>query len=293
MAMDIRNQVEYIAFRGLLGSLRLLGYPLAKRTLEGAGRFTESILGIRRQVVRQQLAAIYPEESSRALDSLTHLVYNHLALTVAEVFCADSDRLLAQVRVEPGWQGVDEALALGRGAIVAAGHIGNFELGGAVLARRFRLLDVVKQQRNIPFDRYLENKRHSRGIETVPMQRCGRRVLQHLRSGGLVSLLLDQDAGNQGLTTSFLGRPASTWPGVARFAMHTGCPVIPMALIRDADGGHVLRIRPTLMPPAKAAGPQGVQDFLQEVSTSVEVFIWENPEQWFWVHRRWKSRKGG
>lgn len=290
--MDIASQLEYFAFRSIMGGLQMLPYPMARQILQGTGKFTGKVLRIRRRVVRQQLGWVYPNEDPAALESLTDLIYNHLGLTVAEVFCGDSESLVHGVKVSPGWHLVDQALAQGRGAIVATGHIGNFELGGACLARHYRLLDVVKTQRNLPFDRYIQNMRQRRGIETVPMQRSGGRVLRHLRSGGLVSLLLDQDAGNQGLPTSFLGKAASTWPGVARFSIRTGCPVLPMALIRVENGGHELRILPPLAPHGLVDQPRDVQSYLERISAAVEVFIQDHPEQWFWVHRRWKNGKG-
>jgi len=290
--MDIKSPIEYFAFRSLLAGLRILPYAGARHFLCGVGFFTGKVLQIRRSVVRQQLEWIYPQKTPETLETLTNSVYNHLGLTVAEVFCGDSRNLVNAVKVVPGWDIVDQALAHGRGAIIATGHIGNFELGGACLARRYRLLDVVKTQRNAPFDQYIQGMRKSLGIETVPMQHSAKRVLKHLHGGGLVSLLLDQDAGNQGVTTSFLGKKASTWPGAARFSIRTGCPVIPMALIRLDDGSHELRISPPLMPDGIADTPEEVRCFLEQISTAVEIFIRDNPEQWFWVHRRWKSRKG-
>lgn len=291
-SMDIRSQLEYFTFRTALGGLQMLPYSRARQLLLGVGKFTGGVLRIRRAVVLEQLGWIYPEEDSAALESLTDLIYNHLGLTVAEVFCGNTRNLVNAVKVNPGWQNLDNALAQGRGAIVATGHIGNFELGGACLARRYRLLDVVKTQRNAPFDKHIQGMRRNLGIETISMERSGRRVLKHLRSGGLVSLLLDQDAGNQGLTTSFLGRAASTWPGIARFSIRTGCPVVPMALVRMAGGGHELKISKPLEPYGIPDRPEEVQRYLEKISAAVEVFIRDNPEQWFWVHRRWKSRKG-
>ena len=290
--MDIGSQLEYLVFRSILSGLRLLPYPVARGFLLRLGKFTGRVLKIRRSVVREQLGWVYPQERPAALESMTDLVYNHLGLTVAEIFCGNSDELIDAVKVTPGWQYVDQALAQGRGAIIATGHIGNFELGGACLARHYRLLDVVKTQRNAPFDQYIQGMRQKLGIDTVPMQRSGFRVLKHLRNGGLVSLLLDQDAGSQGMTTSFLGRAASTWPGIARFSIRTGCPVVPMALIRLANGSHELKISQPLEPVGITDRPEDVRCYLEKISVSIEVFIRENPEQWFWVHRRWKSRKG-
>jgi len=116
--------------------------------------------------------------------------------------------------------------------------------------------------------------------------------MQHLRAGGLVSLLIDQDAGDGGLTVPFLGQPAATWPGVARISIRTGCPVIPMAMIRRSDGSHELKISSPLWPSGVSENPDEVLSYLKKISSDVEVFIRDYPEQWFWVHRRWKSRKG-
>ncbi len=294
--MKFQDQMEFLAFRALIGGLRSLPYNKAQSLLIHLGQLTGKTLRIRRSTVEIQLKTIFPNEASQRLDSLADLVYHNLALTVAETFCADSAQLVKAVRVTPGWEEMDQALSKGRGAIVATGHLGNFELGGAVLARRYSLLDVVKSQRNVPFDRYLETMRSDRGIQTVPMQNSAPRILRHLRSGGLVSLLLDQDAGDRGMAIPFLGQPASTWPGVARFSIRTGCPVIPMALIRDPNSGqtisHELKISSPLWPDGYSDRPEEVQKYLQNISAAVEAFILENPEQWFWVHRRWKNGKG-
>ena len=114
-------------------------------------------------------------------------------------------------------------------------------------------------------------------------------MLEQLKLGGLVSLLVDQDAGAAGLPLDFLGRPASTWPGAARFALRTGCPVIPMAIIRQPDGGHVLSIGEVIEVEQGPSEPARVRELMTRISLSVETFIHDNPEQWFWVHRRWKG----
>ncbi|RKZ12534.1 hypothetical protein DRQ50_11810, partial [bacterium] len=123
---------------------------------------------------------------------------------------------------------------------------------------------------------------------TVTMDRAARSVLAHLAAGGLVSLLVDQDAGAAGLPMDFLGRPASTWPGAARFALHTGCPVIPMAIHREGDG-HILEVGEVIGVAKAPAEPARVGALMGRISQAVELFIHRYPEQWFWVHRRWKG----
>jgi len=283
------DRLEYLGFRLGLGLLRGLTPAAATRLLAGVPRGLGFWSGLRRKQVIQQISLVLPGLAADERDELADAVYRHLARTVAEVYCADPGELAATVRVDPGWQVVDRALAAGRGAIVATAHLGNFELGGRVLAARHSLLDVVKPQRNRLFEEHLERMRHRHGIATVTMDRAAPAVLEQLRCGGLVSLLVDQDAGAAGLPLDFLGQPASTWPGAARFALRTGCPVIPMAITRQVDGGHLLKIGEVIEVAQVPATAPLVHDLMTRISEAVEAFIRDCPEQWFWVHRRWKG----
>ncbi len=288
-AMDIKSQCEYTLFRAALAGLRPLPYPWSRGLLRRTAHLVGPILRIRRAVVKAQLKRVFPERSAEVLAAMADKVYDHLGLTVAEVLCADPEALFSSVEVAPGWDVLDRALASGKGAIAATGHIGNFELGGRVLARRFPLLDVVKTQRNVPFDRFIQDQRYRFGIRTVPVDSSGRAVLAHLRKGGLVSLLMDQDAGKIGYRTDFLGLPASTWPGAARISIKTGCPVVPVAILRNQDHSHTLHLGQALEPQGLIEREEDIREYTGRISAAVERFIWNCPEQWFWVHRRWKG----
>ena len=287
--MDMRSAGEYIAFRAAFGALRRMPYRRAEDLLRRLGHLTGSRLRVRRGVVLAQLERVYPDAAPEQLERWADGVYDHLGRTVAEVFCGDTQELLSRTSADPGFAALDQALAGGRGAIVVTGHIGNFELGGAFLARRYALLDVVKPQRNQAFDRYIQKLRHARGIRTVPVDRSVPVVLRHLRGGGLVSLLLDQDAGAQGVVTDFLGHPASTWPGAARLSLRTGCAVVPVAMQRLPDSRHVMHIGDAIWPNGETDDAAGVAAYLGRISRAVETYIRQTPDQWFWVHRRWKG----
>lgn len=287
--MDFKSAVEYAAFRGALALLSRLPVKSSESMLRRAARLAGGAMGVRRQVVEKQLRSVYPELTDAELVSLRTEVYDALGRTAAEVLCTDLAKTATEVEVVPGWDSVDRALAGGKGGIVATGHLGNFELGGAVLAGRYPLLDVVKTQRNRAFDRFLQRRRHALGIETVTMDHSIRPVLRQLRRGGLVSLLVDQDAGGSGVATDFLGLPASTWPGAARIALHTGCPVIPMAITRTVGGGHRLRIGEPVQAPGEGENEVRVREYTSRISRAFEQYVLAEPAQWFWVHRRWKG----
>jgi len=287
--MDFQSNLEFFLFRLAVLGLKPWPYRWSETVLRRAAWLTGPVLGVRREVAARQLQAVFPELTSAELAGLVGRVYDHLGVTAAEILFAPVQVLAESVTVSPGWEALDRALAPGRGAIAATGHIGNFELGGRVLAQRYPLLDVVKTQRNVPFDRYLQKQRKKFGIRTVPVEDSGRAVLAHLRAGGLVTLLMDQDAGKTGVVTDFLGREASTWPGAARISIRTGCPVVPVAILRGGGGTHTLHVGEALDPGGLTDTEKDIGDFTARISAAVERFILDSPEQWFWVHRRWKG----
>ena len=246
--------------------------------------------GFRRKLVLQQMQRVYPHLDEAEANHLADAMYRHLGQMVAEVFGGDLGQYGHNISVVPGWEKLDEALAEGLGAIVATAHVGNFELGGWALAQRYPLLDVVKTQRNLIFDQYLQQQRHRYGIETVPMDESGAAAIRHLRRGGLVSLLLDQDAGAKGVFANWLDLPASTWPGAARISIRTGCPVVPMALLRASESKHELMIGQPLWPEGLTDTPADVKSYLNLITKKISHLVAKAPSQWFWVHRRWKSR---
>lgn len=287
--MRLLDALGYACFRAFALLCGVLP-PVAVRALcRAAARLCADGLRLRRAVVDRQLAACHPELPARERTRLARDVYHQLALTAAELLRPTAVDRVEAVRVRPGWEPVDQALAAGRGAVVAAAHLGNFELGGRVLAARYRLLDVVKPLRNRRLDRWLQAARRRHGIGTITVDGAAPAVLAHLRAGGLVSLLLDQDAGAAGVRIPFLGREAAAWPGAARFSLQTGCPVIPMAIVRQPGGGHVLHVGAALWPAGRGTDERAVRDYTLAISEAVEGFIRQAPAQWFWVHRRWKE----
>ncbi len=285
--MKIKDAAEYGLFCVGTWLLRALPLEWSRVLLERAGRLAVRRRWWRADVAASQLAAALPDLAPGEREQLLADLYRNLARTVHEVFISPPDP--GQVRVSGGWAPLDAALARGRGLILASVHLGNFELCGRVIAGRCDLLDVVKPQRNRLFDRYLEIMRNRGGIATVPMAKSGPAVLKHLRAGGVVSLLLDQDAGDRGVVVPFLGRPAATWPGAARLSLQTGCPVLPVCLARRPDGGHDLEFGDLMEPdklPPEARDPVAYTALITE---RLEEFVRRHPQQWFWVHRRWKG----
>jgi KDO2-lipid IV(A) lauroyltransferase len=189
---------------------------------------------------------------------------------------------------------------------VVTGHLGNWELAGAVLAGLgFGVSAVVKRQGNRRVHRRLERLRRGLGVEPVPMAVAGRRIPGALSEGRVVALVADQDAGRKGVFVPFLGRPASTFRGPARLALEHRVPLVFGALVREAGRYRALARhvwspdegetasgagRGPADPGVPGPGRPGEDELTGAWVAELERAVRERPGQYFWFHRRWKTR---
>jgi Kdo2-lipid IVA lauroyltransferase/acyltransferase len=291
--VSLRHAVEYALLRLLLLLLSRLSWSGTARLGSLLGRFTFSVLRLRRKVALENLAFSFPSWSEERRLQVARACYAHFGVTFLEL-C-----LLARITPEELRQRVkilnpsvfERAREEGRGAVCLTGHLGNWEMSGAALAAHgFPTWAVVRRQRNRLVDAYVTRAREAGGLRVLPMDRSLRGILRALRGNGFVAFLADQDAGRDGLFVPFLGRPASTPRGPARFARLSGAPIIPGFALRQADGTYALetpepvRVR-TDLPPEEAEA-----EAVRRTAALLEEVVCRVPEQWFWMHRRWKTR---
>jgi KDO2-lipid IV(A) lauroyltransferase len=188
---------------------------------------------------------------------------------------------------------MEEALSRGRGVILSIGHLGNWELAGMYLCDRFQTLNSVYRPLDYPpLDRLVLRIRNAAGMTMVPRDRALPHVIRVLKRKGVAALLTDQDAKGDGVFVDFFGRPASTLPTPAALSTRFGTPIVPVNIYRE---GARLRIEfdPPIWPEAYAAEADPQRAITQEVVKRLEGFIRLHPEQWFWLHRRWKTQPPG
>jgi len=178
-----------------------------------------------------------------------------------------------------------EALSEGKGCLVFSGHLGNWELMGAAASRSgIPVTFVVTTQRNKQIEAMMDDIRRSVGIEIVKRRDAISGVLSALKRNRCVALLIDQDAHEDGAFVPFFGRLASTPRGPAVFHLRTGAPLVFAQCVRLP--GERYRIRCTRM---DTRGIEDADDLTALMTSHLEAAIRETPEQWFWMHRRWKS----
>lgn len=281
------NRIEYLLFRFALFKLRLLPFRWGRWLLTRLFLWIGHGLGIRREVARQNIARVFPDLSSDKRRELLKNVYHNLGLTAAELYLLDERKLIASVTLS-GKEHADEALGMGRGAILATAHLGNWEAARTLPLFGLPLSVVAQKQHNPYFDAYTAALRTRQGVRLIDPQRGLKDILTHLRAGGMVAILTDQNAGPQGLTLDFMGFPASHWNGVAKISLRHKVPIVPAFAVRTPQGINIC-FEPVIFHPELAAEEENYRRVLKELDQVVESYIRKHPEQWFWVHRRWKQ----
>lgn len=285
----LRHVLEYGGVRVAFGLTRLLPLGAACRVGSAMGTLAFSVFRVRRAVavanVRRALGDTV--DAPRIVrDSYRNLGRSMMEYTAFARLSPDDVR--AMVRFE-GLEHFERVLGEGRGAVVFAGHFGNWELlGAAASANGYPISFLVGEQSNHRVDDLMNDLRRKQGIRIISRNVALKKVLRALKNNTFVALLADQDARRAGVFVDFLGRPASTARGPAMFAIRQGCPVVP-AFIRRDGGAHVGIIeRPIYADPA-LEGEEAVTALTQRFTDVLADYIRRYPEEYFWAHRRWKT----
>jgi KDO2-lipid IV(A) lauroyltransferase len=275
----------------------------ARAEPSAAARLLYRLLPLRRAVVLENLQRVYGERvDATEITRLAQAHYGHLGRLLWEFLWypwLPRSRKLAMVQV----QNLDALLAahaLGKGVLVLTGHFGNFEVATSAGLASFpeaqgRFHFVRRPIRPEWLDRLVTRRFRKAGFGVLPKRGGLDAILDRLAAGDLVVFPFDQYAHRKdGVLVEFFGHPAGTFRSLAVIALSTGAPVVPASCWREADGSHVLRFEQALFATEHADANEAIRLTTQAFNRALELLIVRRPEQWWWVHRRWKpwpSRK--
>ena len=291
----LRHRLQYAAIRAVLGTIGRLDFHRASALGARLGRMGYAPFGIRRDVVLKQIAAAFPEWTADRVEATALGAYENLGRTTVEtaVLSRFGPQYIVDLFDEPDhWHVLEAALAKGKGVILVAGHLGNWELAGSYLAARgVRIEAIARQMENPLFDEYLTRTRRRIGLEVVWDGDAVRRVPRTLRQDGVVAFLMDQGAvGLASTWVPFFGRYAKTPRGPAVFALRLETPVVFVAPLRKPDGRFTMHLEevPVTLTGAKDAD---VDRIVADYTATLERWVRRAPAQYFWHHRRWKHQR--
>ena len=186
-----------------------------------------------------------------------------------------------------GLENLDKALAEGKGVVLATSHSGNWELlGGALATKGYPLVAVAKKQTAGQMDKFINEFRTLVGMH-VTYKTGVIEMVKMLGKGNIIGLLMDQDAGYDGVILDFLNRPASCPKGCAFLARLKDAPIVPAFITENDDDTHTILIKDVMHIEKTDDKEADIKKMTEKLNIIIENHIKEHPTEWFWLHNRW------
>jgi len=199
---------------------------------------------------------------------------------------------ISQLVTIKGLEHLIEALSYGRGVIAVGSHSSNWELlGPAITLYGFQVTLVVQKQNNKAMNQFINEYRSMFGTHVIYKNRV-RELLRILGRNEIIGLLMDQDAGSDGVYVDFFAVPASTAAGAAVLARFNNTPIVPVFITETADGTYNIIFNKTMWVEKTAYREADVFATTQQLTHFIQKHVHEFPHEWFWLHNRWKHKPG-
>lgn len=255
----------------------------------------------RKSVILKNIDQVYGD--TLTLDEKKHLAmafYSHLATSIKETlllrFMSEA-RLKSSVEVK-GHEYLLEVAAQGKGVLILTGHFGSWEvapIGGILNFEQFkgRFHFIRRTLGSKKIERFLFKRYYDAGLNVIQKQNALQHVTEALAKNDAVVFVLDQHASvvnRDGIAADFFGKKAGTYRSLATCARYTGVPVVPAAAYRLPDGRHVLEFKAPLIWEEHETTQASLYHNTCAYNRALEAIILAHPDQWMWLHRRWKLR---
>lgn len=252
------------------------------------------VIRYRRKLVINNLTQAFREEKSESeILQLARSNFIHYGISLVEVFrlpAMSNNEIKDRITVAGG-ENIDRALAKGKGLIFICGHTGNTEMfiaGQAVLGINAHV--ITRPAKNKPVDYFMRKTREDKGAKLLPEKNAIFTIFRLLKRNQIVSLVFDQHMpGEMAVRVDFFGRAAATMKAPALIALKTGTPVIFSGCYRAVNGKHHFECSNEIPLTVKETNDETISATTRHFNKILEDFIRKHPEQWFWVHRRWKK----
>ncbi len=297
-SITLRHRLEFAVVWIFVRLLSSLPRAAARSLGEAIGAFAYGIFGRLRQTGQRNLQLAFPQHSDAERETTLRGVYRNLGHQLAE-FCQMSSYTPEVARTLVRYEGLDNYLAArerGRGVLVLTGHLGAWELSSfhhSLMGYPMGL--VIRRLDNQLVDAFVNRIRCLHGNRVIHKDDFARGLIASMRAGDTVGILMDTNmTPPQGVFVPFFGRLAATASGLARVALKTGAAVVPGFLLwEESERQYVLRFGSQIAlvdtGDAEADAIANTANF----TAVLESYIRQYPDQWLWMHRRWKTRPAG
>jgi len=279
----------------VLACFQRVPLSVRKALFIGSFRLFYHLVPRQRLIAAYNLRRAFPEKSDDEILRIARGVYRNLGIVTAEFF--DIPRLTREnigERVEAeGLEHCRRALEKGRGVLIFGAHFGNWEVEAVAVSLLVKPFGVIYRRLDSALlDSLVLKIRSATGNTPLPKERAMRPMRRVLTQNGMLGILIDQNvAWYEGVFVDYFGRPACTTDGLALLALHTEAPVLPGHMARLPDGRYRLVLGPEVEVINTGDHEADLLTNTQRFTKIIEETVRQYPEQWLWVHQRWKTQK--
>ena len=250
------------------------------------------ILRIRRKEATSNVLRVFPKKSKKQAQQMARKSLYHMGLTLIEFFDMPFlwEKDFREIYTVEGEEKINEALKQGKGVFLMSVHLANGDLGTAALASwGYKVSIISKVFQSKWLNRLWFASREAKGVKFIPPRKSTYDILKALKKNEGVIFVLDQYTGPpNGVLTKFFGHETGTAVGLALFAQRSGAPVLPIYTYRTGPNRSKIIVDDPVPFIEKGDKDETLQYMTQQYNHAVEHAILQAPEQWMWVHRRWK-----
>lgn len=288
----MKNRIEYIVYIFFSWAFRILGLNLSRKFANALAFLFFHFIPIRKKVVLNNLKTAFPNNDFKTNYQLAYKIYLSFAISLVEILYLPylKKHTLIETVECSNQELIIEKYKEGNGVILLSSHFGNWEYLAISVAVQINLpfSVIVKPLRNSLVFEWMNKARTKFGNEVVPLGISIRKTYQTLKEKKIVAMVADQRGPREGVKVDFFGRKASVYTGPAVLAIKTGAPMICGIAIRGKDYRykvHLVEISNDNLPENEE---EKILELSQRYTSYLESVIREYPEQWLWMHNRWK-----
>lgn len=288
----MKDRIEYILFISLSVIIRILGLRLSRKLSFILTAFFYYILPIRKSTVIENLSRAFPDYSAEKIKEITYGTYRSFVITFIEILYSPSvsKSKMEQFLISPSNDLILNKYKYKKGLILVAAHFANWEYMAMSVSLQVKVPFAipVKKQSNILVSDWLDKMRTRFGNKVVPLGISIRDIYSELKNGNIVAMLADQRGPADGLRMDFLGKETSVYSGPAILSLKTGAPMLFGIPVRQNDFSYIVYIEEISMNDLPEDKDGQVRVLTERYIRLLEKYIKAYPEQWFWMHKRWK-----
>lgn len=290
--MNLQNRLEYILFLGLSYLTKLLGLNLSRRLAKGLAYVFYFIIPIRKKVAIKNLRMAFPDYSEKKIRKITIETYKSFSITLIETLYIphiSKEEMINSLKCI-NLDLIDRKIKEKKGTIILSAHFGNWEYLASSLALQ---LDVplnmlIKVQRNPYVTEFMNKVRTKWSNVVIPLGTAVRQIFKALNENQIVIMAADQRGNVEGIRVKFLGMMSAVYSGPAVFALKTGVSIVIAISVRQPDYSYKVEFTELSVNDLPEDYDSKVEEISKKYLNSLEKLIKQYPEQWLWMHKRWK-----